>query len=82
MASTKIPKAYPIARLMCRGGHFFLVTFSLGQQKKATRPRQRTKISAVPKRQNLAAVSRSHKTSAMVAAHAAPIKVAIHPRCL
>ena len=34
MASRKIPKALPVAGLFCRGGHFFLVTFSLGQQRK------------------------------------------------
>jgi hypothetical protein len=35
MASPKIPKIFPVAGLICRGGHFFLVTFSLGQQRKA-----------------------------------------------
>jgi hypothetical protein len=35
MASTKIPKVSPVAGLICRGGHFFLVTFSLGQQRKS-----------------------------------------------
>jgi hypothetical protein len=35
MASTKIPKVFPVAGLICPGGHFFLVTFSLGQQRKS-----------------------------------------------
>jgi hypothetical protein len=35
MASTKIPKMLPIAGLFFSGGHFFLVTFSLGQQRKS-----------------------------------------------
>src|SRR6478609_9455492 len=34
MASTKILRVAPVADCSSRGGHFFLVTFSLGQQRK------------------------------------------------